>query len=238
MIIHKNSSVIKSLENIEKQFDNEIFDFTNAKELVVMQTRYEAAIREISTKLENLVSEFESNNKRNPIHHMEGRLKSTFSIVEKLIRKGIKPSPRAAVENLTDIAGVRVICNYVEDIYRIVDLLCEQDDISVVRVRDYIENPKPNGYRSLHVIVTVPVFLTGGKQIVPVEIQVRTIAMDFWASLEHQIYYKCGNDLDISESLVERLKACADNIYDIDVEMQKINSEIQEIKDDKEKNIE
>ncbi|MDO9535218.1 MAG: GTP pyrophosphokinase family protein [Bacillota bacterium] len=201
----------------------------NAEELLELQSLYKSAIREISTKLEILDDEFQIRFQRDPIHHMECRLKTPTSIFDKLIRKGLEPNLKTARENLTDIAGVRVICNYIDDIYMIAGLLCAQDDISLIRTTDYIKNPKSNGYRSLHIVVHVPVFLTKAKRLVPVEIQIRTIAMDFWASLEHQIHYKACNN--VPGTLVNKLKECADTLSNIDIEMQNINKEFQNIGD-------
>jgi putative GTP pyrophosphokinase len=199
----------------------------HAEEFIELEILYDSGIREIMTKLEILDNEFKVRFKRNPIHHMECRLKNPLSILQKLRRRGFDLSVSSAKENLTDLAGVRVICNYIDDIYVISDLLCAQDDVSLVKITDYIKNPKPNGYRSLHIVVNVPVYLNEGKKYVPVEIQIRTIAMDFWASLEHQIHYK-GVEC-IPDELTQRLKECAENIASIDVEMQNIDIELKEI---------
>ncbi|MBC3796362.1 GTP pyrophosphokinase [Acetobacterium tundrae] len=200
----------------------------NLEEFVLQQQIYRAAIKEIKTKLEILDEEFQVKYDHNPIHHMEYRLKAPKSIAEKMKKKGLELNADSIRKNLTDIAGVRVICNYLDDINRITNLLLRQDDISLVRKRDYISNPKENGYRSLHLIVLVPVFLAERTESVPVEIQIRTIAMDFWASLEHQLKYKSHSE--ISEELRERLKSCAESITHLDMEMQtiykKIKSEI------------
>ena len=161
-----------------------------AKDYVIMKCRYQSALREVRTKLEILDDEFQMRHSRNPIHHMESRIKSPQSIAQKLKRKGLPITPQAAMDNLNDIAGIRVVCAYLNDTYAIGELLTGQDDIRLVQTRDYIASPKPNGYRSLHLIVQVPVFLSEGKLILPVEVQIRTIAMDFWASLEHQLRYK------------------------------------------------
>ena len=142
-----------------------------------------AAIKEIQTKLEILDDEFQMRHRRNPIHHMQSRLKTIQSMLEKLKRKNYEVSINSAVKNLQDIAGIRVICSYVQDVYTIANLLVSQDDVHLVRMADYIREPKPNGYRSLHLIVEIPVFLSEGRILVPVEVQIRTIAMDFWASL-------------------------------------------------------
>ena len=168
----------------------------------------------------------------NPIHHIDSRLKSLPSIVEKLRRKGMKVSIASAKENLTDIAGVRVVCNYIDDIYRIAQMLSTQDDIIVLRRTDYIESPKENGYRSLHLVVSVPVFLSNGSVAVPVEIQIRTIAMDFWASLEHQIRYKSSEAIREDEALRKELKRCAEESTALDRRMQEIYQRLQQGKQD------
>ena len=155
---------------------------------------------------------------------MEYRLKSPQSIAGKMQKKGLEITAENIRKNLTDIAGVRVICNYLHDINRIANLLIRQDDITLIRKNDYINEPKKNGYRSLHLIVLVPIFLAERTESVPVEIQIRTIAMDFWASLEHQLKYKGHSDM--SEGLRERLKYCAESITRLDEEMQMIYEEI------------
>ena len=185
---------------------------------------YRGGIREISTKLEILDEEFRSKFSYNPIHHIESRLKSMKSIVKKIRAKGLEVTIDSITDNITDIAGVRVICNYIDDIYRVAEMLTAQDDVKLVRVRDYIKKPKETGYRSLHLIVEIPVFLSTGPVPVPVEIQIRTIAMDFWASLEHKLRYKTGNEVD--NDLRERLLNCADEISQLDAEMQDIHATI------------
>ena len=170
-----------------------------------LQCRYQAAIRCVEAKLQNLDQEFETRHRRNPIHSMTSRLKTVPSIIDKLQRKAMPVSLNAAAANLTDIAGVRVICSYIDDIYTVADLLTSQDDVRVLRRRDYIARPKPNGYRSLHLVVAVPVYLQEGRQEVPVEIQIRTIAMDFWASLEHELRYK--NPSEVPEGISSSLLA-------------------------------
>ena len=152
---------------------------------------YEGAMYEISTKLEILDSEFQVRFSHNPIHHMERRLKSLNSILGKLQRRNLPLTVDAIKDNLFDVAGVRVICNYRDDVYSVANYLSAQSDIQVLRVKDYIKNPKQNGYRSLHVIYAVPVFLSSGPHYTPVEVQLRTIAMDYWASLEHGNFIHC-----------------------------------------------
>lgn len=187
-----------------------------------MQQVYTGAIREITAKLETLDAEFSVRYEHNPIHHIESRLKSPQSILDKLKRKGVEPSFKAAKELLLDVAGVRVVCNYVDDIYLIADVLESQTDITPICRRDYIAEPKENGYRSLHVIVRVPVFLSDHVENIPVEVQIRTIAMDFWASLEHELRYKSSNEM--SGALRERLKRCAEDSAALDAEMQAIRN--------------
>ena len=193
-------------------------------EFFTVQCRYQAAIREVQTKLEILDDEFQMKHKRNPIHHMQTRMKSIQSMMEKLQRKHESISIASAVTNLTDIAGVRVICSYIQDIYTVADLLTSQDDVKVLRVRDYIKNPKPNGYRSLHLVLEIPVFLSEGRIPVPVEVQIRTIAMDFWASLEHSLRYKAEGQ--VTEEVSQELLQTASDIAALDQRMQMIHDKV------------
>lgn len=195
-----------------------------AKDYMEMAQLYKSAIREITTKLEVLDSEFSVRYDHNPIHHIDNRLKSIASIVEKLRRKGAAVSIENAKAYLTDIAGVRVVCGYVEDIYKIARVFLNQHDVHLLRQKDYIKNPKPNGYRSLHLIVKVPVSLSFVATAVPVEIQLRTISMNMWASLEHEVSYKAGAEL--KKSAFTELKACADDLFDVEKRMQKICGDI------------
>ena len=205
---------------------HEILDNIDPKTLslfrraIDLQFVYHSAIREVQTKLEILDDEFHARYDHNPIHHIESRLKSPASIIEKLQRKGHEVSIESAKKNLQDIAGIRVICNYIEDVYTIAELLLKQDDITLLRRRDYIVEPKVNGYRSLHLIVQIPVFLAETKELIPVEIQIRTIGMDFWASLEHQLRYKSEHEL--SPSTQAELQECASIMNDLDHKMQNI----------------
>lgn len=194
---------------------------------LLMQCRYQSALREVRTKLEILDDEFHMRNSRNPIHHMESRIKSPQSIAQKLRRKGLPLTPQSAMEHLHDIAGIRVVCAYLDDTYTIARLLTDQDDIRLLQTRDYIANPKPNGYRSLHLIVEVPVFLSEGKLPLPVEVQIRTIAMDFWASLEHQLRYK--EAAHVPESLNRQLHEAAEKIALLDSDMQYIYDQMIEL---------
>ena len=190
---------------------------------------YEAAIREIDARLKTLDSEFSFKHMHNPIHHIESRVKSLNSIVTKLHSMGYPISISCAKKTLHDIAGVRVVCRYVDDIYQIADLLLAQDDISLIFKKNYIENPKPNGYRSLHIVVDVPVYISRGKLFIPVEIQIRTVAMDFWATLEHGIRYKSKDA--VPPRIVEELRACADVITETDYKMQEIFMALQMVGD-------
>ncbi len=199
------------------------------REYAQIQGVYEAAIREIDTRLKTLDSEFSFKHMHNPIHHIESRVKSLNSIVMKLHSMGYPISISCAKKTLHDIAGVRVVCRYVDDIYKIADLLLAQDDISLIFKKNYIENPKPNGYRSLHIVVDVPVYMSQGKLFIPVEIQIRTVAMDFWATLEHGIRYKSTDA--VPQSVVDELRACADVITETDYKMQKIFQTLQMVDD-------
>ena len=208
-----------NLPDIQTYFVNQVFEF---QELMM---RYNCAIREVRTKLEVLNDELSIHHKRNPIEFITSRIKKPASIVEKLQRYGETVSVEAIENSLNDVAGVRVICSFQEDIYTLADLLLEQDDIRLIQKKDYIKNPKPNGYRSLHLIVEVPVFLSSGKLLRKVEIQFRTIAMDFWASLDHKLRYK--KDLQNGEVIAAQLKECADAISGIDEKMQDILIQIE-----------
>ena len=190
---------------------------------------YACAIKESKTKFEVLDTEFEVRYKRNPISSIETRLKSQTSILEKMARLGIAPSRENIENNLNDIAGIRVICSYIDDIYFLADALTKQDDIKLIKRKDYISNPKPNGYRSLHLIVSVPIFFAESSKEVKAEVQIRTIAMDFWASLEHQIKYK--KNVKNADKVIARLKECADEIAHVDETMQQIRVEMDKIQE-------
>ncbi len=196
------------------------------KELMLM---YNCALKEIRTKFEVLNAEFKIRYQRNPITGIQTRLKRTSSIAEKLVRLGLPFRMDSIEENINDVAGVRIICSYVDDIYTLAEALLKQDDITLLSRKDYIQNPKPNGYRSLHLIVEVPVFFADCKKNVKVEVQIRTIAMDFWASLEHQLKYKQA--LPQQDEIIARLKSCADIINATDCEMRNIRKEIERMSD-------
>lgn len=178
------------------------------KDFGKLMTYYRCAMMEIETKFNVLNEEFSLEHDRNPISSIRSRLKSVTSIVDKLERRNIAPSLSAIEGNLNDIAGVRVVCSFVDDVYVLANALLKQDDVELIELKDYISNPKPNGYRSLHIIVAIPIFLKSEKRIMKVEIQLRTIAMDFWASLEHQLRYK--KDFIFTDEMAKELQDCAE----------------------------
>ncbi|EFR31653.1 GTP pyrophosphokinase [Eremococcus coleocola] len=182
---------------------------------------YEAALNEVATKLENLDNEFQVNYNHNPIHHIESRLKSFESLVNKARRFQVKLSIPNLKREILDIAGIRVITNYVEDIYQLEKLLLQQHDISLLKRKDYIKSPKASGYRSLHIVVSVPVFLSTGVNYMPVEIQIRTISMDMWASLEHKLRYKNDGNEKVAQ-YEDELQTISERLFAIDQEMQTI----------------
>ncbi len=195
-----------------------------AKPFNRLMMEYRSAIMEMETRLKVLYEEFAQEYNRNPFESIKSRLKSPASIYEKLERKGFEETVESIRENLTDVAGVRVICSFPDDIYRLAELLIKQDDIILFRKKDYIMYPKSNGYRSLHLIVEVPIFLSNEKKYMKVEVQFRTIAMDFWASLEHKLKYK--KNVANTDEIERQLKACADSIEDLDYQMQEIRNKI------------
>ncbi|PJM72593.1 (p)ppGpp synthetase [Bifidobacterium primatium] len=214
------------MEQVSAELGTDTFRGAQIVEYAELEQVYSGAMREISTKLENLDDEFQLKNEHNPIHHIECRLKSIGSTIGKLKKRGLPIEIDSIRENLYDIAGIRVICNYVTDVYNVADTLSQQSDIEVIRVKDYIRNPKPNGYRSLHVIYQVPVFLSDGPHPTPVEVQFRTIAMDYWASLEHRLRYKNSIEDNAREQHFETLRECASQLADIENRMQQIHQEI------------
>ncbi len=210
-----------------KVMENESFQEKMARtftDFLELQHLYDSAIEVVKTYLGILDSEFSVKFQRNPIHNIESRLKSPQSIIGKLQKKGLPITTEAARKNLLDMAGIRVTCCYISDIYAIADLLSRRDDFEIIKQKDYIINPKKSGYRSYHLIINVPVHLAAKKTYAPVEIQIRTIAMDFWASLEHQLKYKTSNE--IPPELSEELRDCADKIAETDMQMQRIFAQL------------
>ncbi len=189
-----------------------------------LMMQYHCAIMEVETKLKVLNEEFSQEYNRNPFESIKSRLKTAESIYEKLSRKGYSVTVKNIEEHLNDVAGIRVICSFPDDIYRLAKLLIRQDDIILLKEKDYIKHPKSNGYRSLHLIISIPIFLSNAKKYRKVEVQFRTIAMDFWASLEHKLQYK--KDLKNAEEIAEQLKNCAESIETLDYQMQDIRNKI------------
>ena len=189
-----------------------------------LMMQYRCAIMEVETKFKVLNEEFSQEYNRNPFESMSTRLKSPESIFEKLLRKGYPISVKNVEKHLADVAGVRVICSFPDDIYRLAEMISNQDDIIVLEEKDYIKNPKENGYRSLHLILDIPIFMSNEKKYMKVEVQFRTIAMDFWASLEHKLKYK--KNVKNAEEIVAQLKECAESIGSLDYRMMKIRDKI------------
>ena len=188
---------------------------------------YNSALKEIGTKLEILNDEFQHVHRYNPIEHIKSRIKSSESIVKKLRRNGYESTIENMVEHVNDIAGIRVICSFSSDIYRIAEMLSNQNDIKVLAIKDYIKNPKPSGYKSYHMLVTVPIYLSDRIVHAKVEIQIRTVAMDFWASLEHKINYKFEGK--VPQYIKDELVECAHMISDVDARMLNLNEQIQDM---------
>ena len=213
---------LKEIVNIE----NPETILEQAAPFLELMMQYRCALMEVETKLNVLNEEFAQKYDRNPFESIKSRIKSPRSILEKLKRKGYEFSAESIEENLFDIAGIRVICSFPDDIYTIAALLAQQDDITVLERKDYIKNPKPNGYRSLHLILDIPIFLAEKKKHMKVEVQFRTIAMDFWASLEHKLKYK--KNIENPAIVSEELRECAEIISAMDERMQNIRDRIEE----------
>lgn len=214
-VIGQNGNEVK----IDSDFYKMAFQF---QEIMMI---YESAIKQIETKLEILNKEYKVTGRRNPIETVKSRIKSPDSIAKKLTKRNLPITFKSMTENLHDIAGVRVICPYISDIYTIKEILLKQPDITKIEEKDYIENPKESGYRSLHVVIETPVYLSHSEQNVRVEIQFRTIAMDFWASLEHELRYKTTSK--VPKGILRELRHCADTIADTDRQMEEIAIELQ-----------
>ena len=218
-IIPKNSRKGWQMERKAISKNGDISTFYNTHEILVMQNLYDSAVKQLTVKLEVLNNEFNVLYARNPIHHIESRLKSPDSIIAKLIKKNLPVTIETAKKHLNDIAGVRVVCNYIDDVYNVAEILLRQTDIELVKKQDYIKTPNYNGYRSLHLDIKVPVYLSDRTEYVVAEVQLRTIAMDFWASLEHDIRYKADKSrlpIGINEEMLD----CSNKIAEIDNKMQ------------------
>ena len=203
--INPNSELHQSIVRVPDMVQVPEVWLSQARQFQQVMMMYTCAIREVKTKLEVLNDELSVKNQRNPIEMIKSRVKKPMSILEKLQRRGFEISLESMVKNLDDVAGIRIICSFVDDIYEVADMLRRQDDINVIAVKDYIKNPKPNGYRSYHMIIEIPVFFSESKKPIRVEVQIRTMAMDFWASLDHQLKYK-KSFVDINGEIGQRLK--------------------------------
>ena len=223
--LNPNSELNQSIVNVPDVVQVPDVWVNEARQFRMAMMMYACAIREVKTKLEVLNDELSIKNQRNPIEMIKSRVKKPMSILEKLQRRGLEVSVASMTKNLDDVAGIRIICSFLDDIYEVADMLIRQDDVKVIAVKDYIQNPKPNGYRSYHMIIEIPVFFSDSKKPIRVEVQIRTIAMDFWASLDHQMKYK--KDLDDSGEISEELKECAEIIAQTDLKMQSIRQKIE-----------
>ena len=224
MDLEEIRATLTSRFSINQDF-NSMEYIDNMLQFVELNHVYSSALEEITTKLKILDDEFQVIHKHNPIHHMERRVKGTRSLLSKLERKNLPVTVESAKTNILDIAGMRVICNYIEDIYVLEKLLLKQEDIKLLKRKDYIENPKGNGYRSLHIVVSVPVFLSKSTEHTPVEIQIRTIGMDMWASLEHKMRYK--NTKKDTGAYMALLQECAFEISNVENKMQDMHNDIE-----------
>lgn len=215
----------------ELNFENLIEENVHEKMMLQSQpfirlmNQYQSAIMEVETKLKILDAEFSMEYDRNPFESIKSRLKGPISIFKKLKKKGLPLTVESIERYLFDIAGLRVICSFEEDIYKLMELLLRQDDVRLIRKKDYIGRPKPNGYRSLHLILEIPIYQAGGSKKMKVEVQFRTIAMDFWASLDHKLRYK--KNIANSDEIAAELKECADEIAILDKRMQEIRHRIE-----------
>lgn len=200
--------------------------YGGSHEYLVMQNLYESAVKQLKLKLEVLNDEFNVLYARNPIHHIESRVKSPDGIIAKLLKKNYPVSIESAMKNVNDIAGVRVVCNYIDDVYSVEEMLLRQADLELVKRQDYIATPNYNGYRSLHLDIKVPVYLSDRTEYVVAEVQIRTIAMDFWASLEHDLRYKADKS-KLPKGINEEMLDCSNKIAEIDLKMQDMYKRIQ-----------
>ena len=207
--------------------ENAIKNYEDVDSWKTIMFLYTSALKEVGTKLEILNDEFQHVHQYNPIEHIKTRVKTPESIVKKLRKYGYEISIENMVKYVNDIAGVRLICSFTSDIYQLAEMIGNQSDLKVLSIKDYIKNPKESGYKSYHMLVSVPIYLSDSVVDTKVEIQIRTIAMDFWASLEHKIYYKFEGDGP--ENLQQELKACADMVDMLDAKMYSLNERILEV---------
>ena len=231
-MLNQSENTIKTERSIPFSLDADnistLFHTTKLDDYRRLMTYYRCAIMEIETKFNVLNEEFSLQYDRNPIESIKSRLKTPQSIAQKLKRKGLDLTVESVEKNLGDVAGLRVVCSFPEDVYMLADALLSQDDIRLITKRDYIEHPKENGYRSLHLIIEVPIFLAEEKRLMKAEIQLRTIAMDFWASLEHKLRYK--NDVEIDKNISDELRLCAEISAHLDLKMDSLRKLIENSK--------
>ena len=215
----KPFSMLDKISEQEKQLIKQEIE-SKGSALRELYTYYRCAMMEVETKFKVLNEQFSLQHDRNPIQSVKTRLKSIDSLAEKLISHQLKPTIESVTNHIFDVAGVRVICSFADDVYDVAQSFLAQDDIDLLETKDYIKAPKKNGYRSLHLIVAVPIFLANEKKMMPVEIQLRTMAMDFWASLEHQLLYK--KDVQTNDMVIQGLKNCADIMANLDLTMNQL----------------
>ncbi|MEE1350874.1 MAG: GTP pyrophosphokinase family protein [Clostridia bacterium] len=204
-----------------------LIEETNSHDLRIAMLPFVSALKVVNMYIATIEEELFTYKRQNPIEHVKSRLKRPSSIARKLEKKGIEPTLENAVKYVDDIAGVRIVCQFQDDIYKIAEVIQNFDNVRVVRIKDYIKHPKENGYRSYHMHVEIPVRMLNNEQMVKVEFQLRTVAMDFWASLEHKIRYK--NESEIPENISRELKLCATLVEKMDAEMQTLNNEIEQL---------
>lgn len=231
---------LREKEDSVAVLDNDIMEklkivMMQSQQFQEMMMMYKCAIREVRTKAEVLNDEMSVRYHRNPISSISSRVKKPESIAQKLYNKGLPFTVEAIMTNLSDVAGVRIICEFIDDIYSIAAMLAMQDDLKLIKIKDYIKYPKPNGYRSYHMIVEIPVFFSKGKTPMRVEIQIRTMAMDFWASLDHELKYKKNIDPQDEEVIAGELLACAERIAETDTIMQQIRMKLDAVEKSKQK---
>jgi len=222
----EQKSKAKKAVKLMQRIDSDMIEWIQErmKDFDLLMSYYRCAMMEIETKFKVLNEEFSLEHDRNPISSIKTRIKSFDSITEKLERKGLPFEVDSVEKYINDVAGIRVICTFPEDVYLLADALLKQDDIMLIRKKDYIAEPKENGYRSLHLIVAVPIYLAHEKRLMKVEIQLRTIAMDFWASLEHQLRYK--KDFEFTQEMADELKLCAEQSAALDLRMEALRKQV------------
>ncbi len=222
----EQKSKAKKAVKLMQRIDSDMIEWMQEKmkDFDLLMAYYRCALMEIETKFKVLNEEFSLEHDRNPISSIKTRIKSFDSITEKVERKGLPFEVDSVEKYINDVAGIRVICTFPEDVYLLADALLKQDDIMLIRKKDYIAEPKENGYRSLHLIVAVPIYLAHEKRLMKVEIQLRTLAMDFWASLEHQLRYK--KDFEFTQEMADELKLCAEQSAALDLRMEALRKQV------------